>query len=51
MNYYLDFKIRPDEEVPLYFIRNKIVTKLHKALHDQKQTAIGVSFRIGGINH
>jgi len=44
MDYYLDLKIRPDEEVPLYFIRNKVFTKLHKALHDLKQTAIGVSF-------
>lgn len=44
MDCYLDLTMRPDEEVPLYFIRNKIVTKLHKALYDQKQRSIGVSF-------
>ena len=33
-----------DDEVPMFFIRNKTFTKLHKALHDAKQTAIGVSF-------
>ena len=44
MDYYLDLKMSPDDEVPLYFIRNKIVTKLHKALHDLNQNQIGVSF-------
>ena len=44
MDYYLDLKMSPDDEVPLYFIRNKIITKLHKVLHDQNQTSIGLSF-------
>lgn len=44
MEYYLDIKMMPDEEVPLYFIRNKVFTKLHKALFDHKQHSIGVSF-------
>lgn len=44
MDYYLELRIRPDEEVPLYFLRNKIFTKLHKILHDQKQTSVGISF-------
>lgn len=44
MNYYLDIKIAPDEEVPIYFIRNKIYTKLHKVLFTLKSTEIGVSF-------
>lgn len=44
MNYYLDIKIIADEEVPIYFIRNKIYSKLHKALNTLKSKAIGVSF-------
>lgn len=44
MSYYLDIKIIPDEEVPIYFIRNKIYSKLHKALFTVKSTGIGVSF-------
>ncbi len=44
MNHYIDLKIIPDAEIPLYFIRNKVVTKLHKALHDQNQKNIGISF-------
>ncbi len=44
MEYYLDIKIVPDEEVPIYFIRNKIYSKLHKALFTLKSTEIGVSF-------
>ncbi|MCK4842528.1 MAG: type I-F CRISPR-associated endoribonuclease Cas6/Csy4, partial [Methylococcales bacterium] len=38
MDYYLDIKIVPDEEVPIYFIRNKIYSKLHKALFTLKST-------------
>ena len=34
----------PDEEVPIYFMRNKIYTKLHKALFTLKSTEVGVSF-------
>jgi len=44
MDYYLDIKIVPDEEVPIYFIRNKVYTKLHKALFSLKSTNIGISF-------
>jgi CRISPR-associated endonuclease Csy4 len=44
MELYLDIKIKPDDEIPIYFIRNKTFTKLHKALHDSQQTSIGVSF-------
>lgn len=44
MDYYLDIKLAPDEEVPIYFIRNKICTKLHKALFTLKSIEIGVSF-------
>ena len=44
MKYYQDTKLLPDTEIPLYFIRNKTISKLHKTLHDQEQTAIGVSF-------
>ncbi len=44
MNFYLDLKIVPDAEVPIYFIRNKIYTKFHKALYTLKATDIGISF-------
>jgi len=44
MKYYIDIKLSPDEEVPIYFIRNKIYTKLHKALFTLKSTEIAVSF-------
>ncbi len=44
MDYYLDIKIVPDEEVPVYFIRNKIYTKFHKGLFTLKSTDIGISF-------
>jgi len=44
MDYYINLQFRADEDIPLYFIRNKTFTKLHKALHDQKQTSIGASF-------
>ncbi len=44
MDYYFDIKIMPDEEVPIYFIRNKIFSKLHKVLCILKSTEIGVSF-------
>jgi CRISPR-associated endonuclease Csy4 len=44
MDYYLNIKIVPDEEVPIYFIRNKIYSKLHKALFSLKSTNIGISF-------
>ncbi len=44
MNYYLDIKIVPDEEVPVYFIRNKVYVKFHKALSTMKATDVGISF-------
>jgi CRISPR-associated endonuclease Csy4 len=44
MDYYLDIKIVPDEEVPIYFIRNKLYSKFHKALFTLNSTDIGVSF-------
>jgi len=44
MDYYLDIKIVPDEEVPIYFIRNKVYSKFHKALFFLNSTDIGVSF-------
>jgi CRISPR-associated endonuclease Csy4 len=34
----------PDEEIPIFFIRNKVYTKLHKAIFDISATDIGVSF-------
>jgi len=54
MKYYIDIKLLPDEEIPIYFIRNKIYTKLHKALFTSKSTEIGVSFprykvMLGGV--
>lgn len=44
MNFYLDLIIQADEEVPIYFIRNKAYNKLHKALYDIESNDIGVSF-------
>ena len=44
MNYYYDLLFQPDEEVPIYFIRNKVFSKLHKTLYDLKANDIGVSF-------
>jgi len=44
MEFYLDIKIIPDEEIPIYFIRNKVYTKFHKALSTLQATDIGVSF-------
>jgi len=44
MDYYFDIKIVPDEEVPIHFIRNKVYSKLHKALFTLKAIDIGVSF-------
>jgi len=44
MIFYIDIRLTPDDEIPVYFIRNKIYTKLHKALFTLKSTDIGVSF-------
>lgn len=44
MDHYIDLRLQADEEVPIYFIRNKVFTKLHKALNELNENAIGVSF-------
>ncbi len=44
MDYYIDLLLRADEEVPLYFVRNKVFAKFHKVLCDLNQTSIGISF-------
>lgn len=44
MNYYLDLTLLPDEEVPIFFIRNKVYAKLHKAIFDLSTSNIGASF-------
>jgi len=44
MDFYIDLLLQEDEEVPIYFIRNKVFTKFHKALCDLESTKIGVSF-------
>jgi len=44
MNFYVDITLLPDDDIPTYFIRNKVYTKLHKALSTLKATDIGVSF-------
>lgn len=44
LNYYQCIKLIPDEECPVYFLRNTCFTKLHKALSTLKSTDIGVSF-------
>ena len=44
MDSYLEIKVVPDAEVPIYFIRNKVYTKFHKALSNLKANDIGISF-------
>jgi CRISPR-associated endonuclease Csy4 len=44
VNYYIDIEVKPDDEMRENVLLNKTFTKLHKTLHDQKQTAIGISF-------
>jgi len=44
MDCYLEIKMLADDDVPVYFIRNKVFTKLHKALSTMQATDIGVSF-------
>ncbi len=44
MVFYIDLKLLPDEEVPIFFIRNKVYTKLHKVIFDLSATDIGISF-------
>lgn len=42
--YYQDIRLVPDEDIPIYFIRNKVYTKFHKVLSSLKASDIGVSF-------
>jgi CRISPR-associated endonuclease Csy4 len=44
MDFYIDLILQGDEEIPIYFIRNKVFIKFHKALYDLKESSIGVSF-------
>jgi CRISPR-associated endonuclease Csy4 len=44
MDFYIDLILQGDEEIPIYFIRNKVFIKLHKALYDLKESSIGISF-------
>ncbi len=44
MDYYIDLRLQADEEVPIYFIRNKVFAKLHKALFELDESTIGISF-------
>jgi len=44
MNSHINIQIQPDAEFPENVLLNKSITKLHKALHDQNQTSIGISF-------
>jgi CRISPR-associated endonuclease Csy4 len=44
MTHYINIRIKPDAEFRENVLLNKTFTKLHKTLHDLKQTRIGVSF-------
>lgn len=44
MNYYIDITLQPDAEMRENVLLNKVYTKFHKALCDEKTTNIGVSF-------
>lgn len=44
MKHYIDIKLLPDEDIPIYFLRNKIYAKFHKVLFTLKSTNIGISF-------
>lgn len=44
MDHYIDLHFQADEEVPIYFIRNKVFAKLHKALYELEENTIGISF-------
>jgi CRISPR-associated endonuclease Csy4 len=44
MTRYQDLELLPDVELPIFFIRNKVYTKLHKAIFDLNASDIGVSF-------
>jgi len=44
MDHYIDLQLQADEEVPIYFLRNKVFSKLHKALNELNESFIGISF-------
>ncbi len=44
MSHYVDIMIKPDAEMRENLLLNKVYTKFHKALYDQKSTEIAVSF-------
>ena len=44
MDFYIDLILQEDDEIPIYFIRNKVFAKFHKALYELKETSIGISF-------
>ena len=44
MKHYIDITLLPDDDIPIYFVRNKVYSKLHKALFTLKTTGIAVSF-------
>jgi len=44
MDFYLDIKIKPDDEMRENVLLNKVYSKLHKALFTLKSVDIGVSF-------
>ncbi len=44
MTYYQDIELYPDNEIDIAFLRNKVYTKLHKAIFDLSTTNIGISF-------
>ncbi len=44
MKFYIDIKLLSDDDIPIYFLRNKVYIKLHKTLFTLKSTEIGVSF-------
>jgi CRISPR-associated endonuclease Csy4 len=44
MNHYQDITLKPNSDINLFLLRNKVYDKLHKTLYDLKSDNIGVSF-------
>ena len=44
MDSYFEITVLPDPEFPVTMLMNSLCSKLHRALHDMRSTAIGVSF-------
>ena len=44
MDYYIDIQLKPDKELRINVLLNKIVTKFHKALFEMEANDIGISF-------